>query len=63
MMPVMDGWQFLEWKKEQNTQIVNLPVIVVSAVSSNTKAPDGVKGFLNKPVSVSHMLDYIAAYC
>lgn len=63
MMPIMDGWQFLEWKKGQDTQVADLPVIVVSAVSANTKTPDGVKGYLTKPVSVTHMLDYIQALC
>lgn len=63
MMPIMDGWQFLEWKKSQDTPVAELPVIVVSAISTNTKTPDGVKGFLTKPVSVTHMLDYIQALC
>lgn len=63
MMPVMDGWQFLEWKKNQSKELAELPVVVVSAVSSNAPAPEGVKGFLNKPVSVTHMLDYIQTYC
>lgn len=63
MMPIMDGWQFLEWKKTQEKGVADLPVIVVSAVSNNTKEPDGVQGFLKKPVSVSHMLDYIHTYC
>lgn len=63
MMPIMDGWQFLEWKKEQDKPVADLPVIVVSAVSSNIKAPEGIKGFLKKPVCVTHMLDYIQTYC
>lgn len=62
MMPVMDGWQFLEWKNSQ-TQFHDLPVVVVSAVSHNTQPPKGIQGFLKKPVSVNHMLDYIQSYC
>lgn len=63
MMPIMDGWQFLDWKKEQEKEIADLPVLVVSAISSYTKAPEGVQGFLSKPVSVSHMINSIQAYC
>lgn len=63
MMPVMDGWQFLEWKKSQAAELAELPVLVVSAVSNNTKTPEGVAGFLRKPVSVNHMIDCIQAYC
>jgi two-component system chemotaxis response regulator CheY len=63
MMPVMDGWQFLDWKKEQAKELADLPVLVVSAVSNNFKAPEGIAGFLRKPVSVTHMIDSIQAYC
>lgn len=63
MMPIMDGWQFLEWKKTQPKELADLPVVVVSAVSNNVKAPEGVAGFLKKPVSLSSMIDYIQTYC
>ena len=63
MMPVMDGWQFLEWKRSQSEGLANVPVVVVSAVSDFHQKPDGVVGFLKKPVSVTHMIDYIQNYC
>src|SRR5690606_6856768 len=63
MMPIMDGWQFLEWKKEQKKEFAELPVIVISAVSNNVKAPEGVAGFLKKPVSLSNMISTIQNHC
>ncbi len=63
MMPIMDGWQFMEWKKTQIKELADLPVLVVSAVSNNIEAPEGAAGVLRKPVSVTHMLDYIQSYC
>ncbi len=63
MMPIMDGWQFLEWKKEQKKELAELPVIVISAVSNNVKAPEGVAGFLKKPVSLSNMISTIQNHC
>jgi CheY-like chemotaxis protein len=63
MMPVMDGWQFLEWKKKQNSDLANVPVLVVSAVSDFNKPPEGIAGFLKKPVSVNSMIDYIEGFC
>lgn len=63
MMPVMDGWQFLEWKKEQKKEVAELPVIVISAVSNNIKAPEGVAGFLKKPVSLNSIISTIENYC
>ncbi len=59
MMPVMDGWQFLEWKKQQTQQVADVPVLVVSAISTHTKEPDGVHAFLRKPVSLNNILDHI----
>ncbi|MES2769839.1 MAG: response regulator [Bdellovibrionota bacterium] len=63
MMPIMDGWQFMEWKKAQIKELAELPVLVVSAVSNNIETPEGAAGVLRKPVSVTHMLDYIQSYC
>src|SRR5687768_645517 len=36
MMPVMNGWQFLE-AKQRNAVISTLPVVVVSAVAEHVK--------------------------
>lgn len=63
MMPVMDGWQFLEWKNKQHQDLANVPVVVVSAVHEGYRTPNGVAGFLQKPVSVNHMIDYIQSFC
>jgi CheY-like chemotaxis protein len=63
MMPVMDGWQFLDWKNKQHTDLAKVPVLVVSAVADFASPPSGVVGVLRKPVSVTHMIDYIQSYC
>jgi CheY-like chemotaxis protein len=62
MMPIMDGWQFLEWKK-QAKEYTELPVLVISAVAPEKKPMEGVVGFLKKPVSLPIMLEYINNHC
>ena len=52
LMPVMDGWQFLERRDERARSI---PVLVLSA-ARDTHLPDSVRQ-LKKPVSVELLLD------
>jgi DNA-binding response OmpR family regulator len=51
MMPVMDGWQFLERRDERARSI---PVVVLSSVR-DTRLPATVR-WLKKPVSVDELI-------
>lgn len=59
MMPVMDGWQFLQ-KRKLDHDLSQVPVVVVSAASSEKlpKADDSVH-FLNKPFDFDKLLTYV----
>lgn len=59
MMPVMNGWQFLE-KRAQSPQLMKIPVLVVSA---SAVAPEQVDGFLRKPLEIDSLLDKVGEYC
>jgi CheY-like chemotaxis protein len=60
MMPVMDGWGFMnEVKKTRGLD--DLPVVVVSAYSE-LKA-EGVRRVLKKPLDVNQLLLAVADYC
>lgn len=59
MMPVMDGWQFLEWKNRQ-PQYADIPVVVISAMPKN-KEMEGTKAYLKKPIDLNDMLDLVDA--
>lgn len=61
MMPVMDGFQFLEWKNAQH-RYADWPVIVLSA-SAHTELPQGAHSFLKKPVDLDQLIDAIEANC
>ncbi len=59
MMPVMNGWEFLDAK---NLQADRIPVLVISAVPGNPHIP-GALGFLKKPVDLDRLMDFIELYC
>jgi CheY-like chemotaxis protein len=61
MMPVMDGWQFLD-ERQKNPKIAAVPVVVLSANGDFTRESDTI-GFMRKPVAVKALLALIARHC
>lgn len=64
MMPVMDGWQFLE-KTAKDEHLSSIPVVVCSAVSTFERPihQKNVKATLLKPISIEQLLTYANRYC
>jgi CheY-like chemotaxis protein len=60
MMPVMDGWDFMEAVKKTR-RLEDLPVVVVSAYSE--RKAEGVRRVLKKPLDVNQLLAAVADYC
>ena len=61
MMPVMDGWQFLE-AQQMAANTAAIPVVVLSA-SGNFNGTHETLMFMRKPVAVMPLLELIARYC
>jgi CheY-like chemotaxis protein len=61
MMPVMNGWEFLQAKREDDVLAV-IPVVIVSAFSSQAK-DENVEGVLKKPIDVQALLQFVKQYC
>lgn len=61
MMPVMDGFEFLDAKKS-NTLIRDIPVVVCSASKERNKVPANIE-FISKPVELETLLNVIEKYC
>lgn len=57
MMPVMNGWEFVEHLKNENLY-QKYPVIVVSAYSERAKAID-CKDFVLKPLELEDLLESV----
>jgi CheY-like chemotaxis protein len=62
MMPVMDGWEFLEWIKIVDSPYREIPIYVVSAVVS-PEVRQQVSGVIRKPVDLTDLLGLVEKYC
>lgn len=61
MMPVMDGWQFLEhWNGRPRNE--RCPVVLLSGLAFIQDAP-GVADFLSKPVDVGKLVACVRRFC
>jgi CheY-like chemotaxis protein len=57
MMPVMNGWEFVDELKSRN-QFQHFPIIVVSAYSERAKTID-CTDFVLKPLELDNLLDSV----
>ena len=62
MMPVMNGWEFLEAQKGDVT-LATIPVVVVSAFNDKGGTVGGAAGFIKKPVELESLLRVVQRYC
>jgi CheY-like chemotaxis protein len=64
VMPVMDGWQFLEWIQGQR-RLDKVPVIAITGFpqAANAMAGLGPVACLSKPFDIPLLLETIAAHC
>lgn len=64
MMPVMDGWKFMETQKQLEGEYARTPVFVVSAVADPVKVKDaGAAGYIRKPLDLDVLLRVVESYC
>lgn len=61
MMPVMNGFEFME-ARASHPALSRIPVVVVSAFAEKAKAILA-NGFVAKPVNLDHLFDLIKIHC
>lgn len=61
MMPVMNGWEFLD-RLKQKPELQSLPVMILSASRQGqaTARQSGVRGFVSKPFELNDLLQKVA---
>jgi CheY-like chemotaxis protein len=59
MMPVMDGWEFLE-HQAHDPALTNIPIVVLSATES--PQPTKVNAILQKPVQVDAFVELVEQF-
>lgn len=62
MMPVMNGWQFLE-AKQKDAVLSAVPVVVMSAVAETSAWSIEVAGHLTKPASYDQLVAVVQQNC
>jgi CheY-like chemotaxis protein len=60
MMPIMNGWEFLEAQRA-DAQVADVPVVIVSAANDVSKISRAAE-IVKKPVDLDQLLDLIARY-
>jgi CheY-like chemotaxis protein len=60
-MPVMDGWQFLQARKTDES-IAAIPVVIISAVANHFHEEE-VVGTVRKPFELETLLKVVKQYC
>lgn len=65
MMPVMNGWEFLEALRQQYQRLLGaIPVVVVSAVADLSIAKQKYNcDVMNKPINVQTLVAIAAQHC
>lgn len=62
MMPVMNGWQFLQ-KLQEDPKLARIPVIVVSALVGSEQSIPHVVDCLPKPLSIDQLIKVLPQHC
>lgn len=62
MMPVMDGWEFME-RKRLNAKLAQIPVIAFSALEERKISSAHTDDVIRKPVSPDVLLSVVRKYC
>jgi CheY-like chemotaxis protein len=62
MMPVMNGWQFLE-RVAKDASLAEVPIVVISAAGESGALPHRVAGFIKKPIGLQALLDVVKLNC
>lgn len=62
MMPVMDGWEFVETLESNNTS-PTVPVVVVTAFAEKVRTMPRAKSVIKKPIDLEVLIETVKRYC
>ena len=61
MMPVMNGWEFVE-ELSKDIMLSTIPVVVVSAFGDKKGTPK-TQGYIQKPIDLDALLTTVSKHC
>lgn len=63
MMPVMNGWEFLE-QREKSEKLLNIPVVVTTAAGeSKLQDVKNANAVIKKPIEFATLLSWVERFC
>lgn len=62
MMPVMNGWEFIE-EVNKDLMLATIPIVVVTAIGDKSKTPKTDGGYIPKPIDLSALMNTVRAHC
>lgn len=62
MMPVMNGWEFLE-TRSGNPALAQAPVVVITAAGTRPDKVPQATQIIKKPVEIDALIDVVSRYC
>lgn len=61
MMPVMNGWEFVE-EINKDIMLSTIPIVVVTAIGDAKKSPKNA-GYIAKPINLNALMGAISKHC
>lgn len=61
MMPTMNGWQFLDYQRN-DPRLKDIPIVICSAYEESAKSVKP-SGFIAKPLKLENLLSAVQQFC
>jgi CheY-like chemotaxis protein len=61
MMPVMNGWEFVE-EINKDIMLSSIPIVVVTAIGDAKKSPESAD-YIPKPINLNALMGAICKHC
>ena len=61
MMPVMNGWEFVE-EINKDIMLSSIPIVVVTAIGDSSKSPK-TDGYIPKPINYEALINTVCKHC
>lgn len=64
MLPIMNGWEFMEELRKNGNMLAAIPIVVTSAAGGAAKtAAEHAQGFIRKPIDLELLLSTVKKFC
>jgi CheY-like chemotaxis protein len=63
MLPIMNGWEFMEeLKKDNGHMLAAIPIVITSAAGGAARTAEQAQGFVRKPIDLDLLLSTVRKF-